>query len=462
MIFIKKYRFILILLAIIIIFNFNIFVYNSYSAGLIAAGGSKFLAFVLASATAGVVFNSLDASLQAYFQSENISNMPEDPNPKNSIKNVLLGVVGVSSILASAKVLHSAFKSQSPVPIEPDSNIVFKQTENINLGNTGLQYMHFDYAGKYFYFEFAHSPISYFHFYSDALPNSYRRFPHKIPYGYNDVTFVIENSPDNYANFYSAYYYSGNYTFGGARWQVNKSPMIVSPDSYTTTQNYNHEPVEDLKPKLEHIISRLNQIDANRVSKVINEDNSVSYIINNYSNDEFANYYHDNVTLPEIIQSPVNYTITEVAGDTIINYISDPGTLPSSPPADIPVVEAYEFPMDNFFTRFTESIKNLFIPQPDYILSKFNNIRLNLAEKYQIMDLTFISDDFNSLSCVPLPNLYFRDYLIVDTSYVNNMAETIREWQSYLWYIILVLFNVNNVHKLIRGVGMVDSKKIKD
>lgn len=100
-------------------------------------------------------------------------------------------------------------------------------------------------------------------------------------------------------------------------------------------------------------------------------------------------------------------------------------------------------------------LKELFIPDASYVLEKYKQLYTNMLAHLNIPDLDLLSNNFKGIQPEPFPDLFLFGHKVVDSSYLNNFATTVREWQRFFWWLVYVMMNVNNVYRLIRGHSLV-------
>lgn len=105
-----------------------------------------------------------------------------------------------------------------------------------------------------------------------------------------------------------------------------------------------------------------------------------------------------------------------------------------------------------------ELLITLFVPEPDFVQNKAIDINSKIGDKIGDNDYMNFLDSLKSLQGEPIPDGYLYGYKVFDASHINDMAESLKNWQRWFWYILIVLWYMNNVYKMIRGSNMVDFK----
>lgn len=93
----------------------------------------------------------------------------------------------------------------------------------------------------------------------------------------------------------------------------------------------------------------------------------------------------------------------------------------------------------------------LFVPDSDFMQNKMNDVNLKIGSKIGDNDYMNFLDSLKSLEGEPIPDGYIGNNKVFDASYVNNLADMVKLWQRWFWYILIVLWYMNNVYKMIRG-----------
>jgi len=113
----------------------------------------------------------------------------------------------------------------------------------------------------------------------------------------------------------------------------------------------------------------------------------------------------------------------------------------------------------NLPTAILDGIKDFFVPSDNYFSDKFEDLRTTLSDKLAIDSLTALftsldsvnSDGFNDINI----SIMGTNATILDADPINQNIETIRNWVRGFVFFFLVLYNINQVLKLIRGTDYI-------
>ena len=110
----------------------------------------------------------------------------------------------------------------------------------------------------------------------------------------------------------------------------------------------------------------------------------------------------------------------------------------------------------NFFVRM---FRYTFIPSPRYLELKFNDVKSVLEEKMGIDNYTEFMDRFKGASGGNLEdvkiNIMGVSATIINFSVLNSVKTTIHGFVRGIMFVLLVLYNLNQVYFLIRGTSLV-------
>lgn len=187
----------------------------------------------------------------------------------------------------------------------------------------------------------------------------------------------------------------------------------------------------------------------------------------------------NNTTIENVYNNTQDYTITN-QGDTVVINEADitipyptpgPGETPSTPVdpgSQLDYTSWFQSIINwlsNIFneiktipSKILEALSTLFVPQPNYLNSKLDNLQIEVNTKLNLPDLTPLPAIFDGIVCEPIPDGYIGGNKVFDSSYINNLASTISNWQRFLWWIVIILIGSNNFYKLIRGTDLITIK----
>lgn len=107
-----------------------------------------------------------------------------------------------------------------------------------------------------------------------------------------------------------------------------------------------------------------------------------------------------------------------------------------------------------------EVLKSLLLPDSGYIGGKLDDILTSITSKFDDSSWIMILENLRGLEGKPIPDLYYKESVILKSSYANDIAPTVKNWISFGMIVAIVLFNMNNLYKLIRGTGFIDGKAL--
>lgn len=105
-----------------------------------------------------------------------------------------------------------------------------------------------------------------------------------------------------------------------------------------------------------------------------------------------------------------------------------------------------------------EILKTVFIPSNEYFQGKFNMIKTKLNDKLEYAGLVAQIENLKVIKGSDLQDIEI-DIMgvhakILDAKYVNVVKAEIHEWVRGLMFILLLVYNINQIYLLIRGVPL--------
>lgn len=118
-------------------------------------------------------------------------------------------------------------------------------------------------------------------------------------------------------------------------------------------------------------------------------------------------------------------------------------------------------------------MKSLFVPEEDYFTNKIDNLKIALNDKipYQqylddmdaLKNANNTKNDNDISTFVSLNNYTISDKLVInmnkfiDFSIFSKYKTTWFTWVRVVVYVLLLLYNINEFTKTLRGVGVINS-----
>lgn len=437
-----------------------------------AVKASQLIVFILAAATAGVTFDAVEEAEKVLDKWQLDSNNWEPPTPEpNKWLDALkkLAIFGTAStvfgsIIDNIKTYFQNIGAQEGInELANDSDIVAKI--NVNGKDYTLTKSKIDNDRYHLIFQ-------------KGIQSGGKLviFNNNINYRYN---FKIENN-----KLYCYVYNSNNYLLATSfpinlDSDVNNDDNVpfefikgteynVKSDSIILTNKDPFELPTWYQPNILDIVPTKNITTPQGINETIyqgTEEELFEDLVNTITFDDL-----------KTSQSREPYTLTETQSGTKIKV--DSSTLTPYPDIEIePIEDTSQYQgesigilksivnwLSNILKaiqtlpeKFSDMLKSILIPQPDYIKNKLLTIKTDLEYKIPIE----LPDEINLLkgiTPIPIPDGYIDNDKVFDASYINNMAETVKEWQRWLWYILIILMGMNNGYKLIRGTDLINFK----
>lgn len=114
----------------------------------------------------------------------------------------------------------------------------------------------------------------------------------------------------------------------------------------------------------------------------------------------------------------------------------------------------------SFFSFLGNLLKDLFVPEDTYFKNNTNSLNVELKAKLGTEEYT---NTLNSLTRVSRSglndikaNLFGLELTIVPLSLITPIIPTIQNWTRGFMFVFIILWQVNNVYKLIRGTSFIN------
>lgn len=127
------------------------------------------------------------------------------------------------------------------------------------------------------------------------------------------------------------------------------------------------------------------------------------------------------------------------------------------------VEDIYESLVDlpNTIIGLLSSLLNtLFVPSSTYFSINFNTIKSNLESHLSINSFRSLMESIQNASAGTLPdikiNMNGTEYTFLSFSFFTPYLPTIKNWIKGFLGALMVLYNINQIYKLIRGGSLHD------
>ena len=108
----------------------------------------------------------------------------------------------------------------------------------------------------------------------------------------------------------------------------------------------------------------------------------------------------------------------------------------------------------------------LFIPEDDYFSNKFNEVKSALIHKLGYDNYIEIFGNLENINEGNINSISLENYKLgsliinfsnfIDISKISNYRETWFTWVRGVTFILLIIYNFNQIYKLIRGTNLAD------
>lgn len=117
---------------------------------------------------------------------------------------------------------------------------------------------------------------------------------------------------------------------------------------------------------------------------------------------------------------------------------------------------------------FVEALKSLFVPSENYFSDNFDAIKTLLETHLSLTSFKSLMEIIQNAQAGSLPDLKIKifgvDYVLFSFKFFDPYIPTIHYWVKGFLGALLVLYNINQVYKLVRGGSLQDgvSRKAGD
>ena len=115
---------------------------------------------------------------------------------------------------------------------------------------------------------------------------------------------------------------------------------------------------------------------------------------------------------------------------------------------------------------FSALLQGLFIPENDYFSNKFNEVKLALINNLGYDEYINIFSDLENVNEGNINSINLENYKIgsltinisnfKDISKISNYRDTWFSWVRGFIFVLLIIYNFNQIYKLIRGTSLAD------
>lgn len=100
-----------------------------------------------------------------------------------------------------------------------------------------------------------------------------------------------------------------------------------------------------------------------------------------------------------------------------------------------------------------ELLKQLFLPSDNYFNDKFTALKQKALSKFGI-DNVLSSINALSVPSSPFSDFYVKGTKVLDMSFLNSSIPTIKKYTDGFFWFLLILYNINSIHFILRGVSI--------
>jgi len=105
-------------------------------------------------------------------------------------------------------------------------------------------------------------------------------------------------------------------------------------------------------------------------------------------------------------------------------------------------------------------LKGLFVPEDDYFSGQFEQIREDLRNRLSVESFDGIMDSVKTAVAGDMPNVEITimgfTATIINFDYWRSVKPAINGFIRGFVFILLCLYNYNQIYKLVRGTSLVD------
>ena len=120
----------------------------------------------------------------------------------------------------------------------------------------------------------------------------------------------------------------------------------------------------------------------------------------------------------------------------------------------------------NFFTSLWDFFIRLFVPEDDYFSNKINDMKNKISQKIPYQDYVDMfetvkqvesGEDISiNLNGYKIGNMNFNIPKFINFSWVSKYKNTWYAWVRGFVFVFLIIYNINQVIKLLRGYNVAD------
>lgn len=119
----------------------------------------------------------------------------------------------------------------------------------------------------------------------------------------------------------------------------------------------------------------------------------------------------------------------------------------------------------SFFKFLGDLLHDLFVPSDDYFESETNKLQSQIESKVGTEDYTNVLNSLTRASRTGLQDikvdLWGISVTLVPFSMITPYISTIQDWTRGFMFVFIVLWQINNMYKLIRGTSLITLKSSK-
>lgn len=165
-----------------------------------------------------------------------------------------------------------------------------------------------------------------------------------------------------------------------------------------------------------------------------------------------------------ITDLPYDVPIDIVTGDSVVS-----ADVPDIPDVPVEVPSLWQWLADflqsildailgiaaNILQGISDLLSSLFVPSADFFQNNFNQIQELLALKLDVESYKTLMESLRTIEPDDLKNitvnLYGQELVILDFGVYKSVKPTVDNWLRGLMFIGLLIYNINNIYRLVRS-----------
>ena len=185
-------------------------------------------------------------------------------------------------------------------------------------------------------------------------------------------------------------------------------------------------------------------------------DDYTNDIVNNATWDDVWGYTQGVGSTATLTPTAEGLLVEDVGvGTGAIPYPEVGTTIPTDTLTGLGAITGLLQSIINWIYQLMQSIANLFIISDGYLVDKLGGLRTSLESKFDHTGWLGLLSGLGDISPEGIPDLEYKGSIILDGDIPNSIATNIKAWLRGILWILIVLYNLNQLYKLIRGTDYV-------